>query len=96
MAKGYWIAFYRSISDEAAMKTYAGMATQVLTAAGAKFLARGMAAAAYENGVKHRVVVVEFDSVENAIRTHDSPEYQAAVAVIEGKVDRDLRIVEGA
>ena len=96
MAKGYWIAFYRSISDEAAMKTYAGMATQVLTAAGAKFLARGMAAAAYESGVKHRVVVVEFDSVETAIRTHDSPEYQAALKVFDNGADRDLRIVEGA
>lgn len=95
MAKGYWIAFYRSVSDEAALKTYAGMATQVLTAAGAKFIARGVAAKAYESGVVQRAVVVEFDSVATAIRTYESPDYQAALAVIQGKVDRDLRIVEG-
>ena len=96
MAKAYWIAFYRSVSDEEALKTYAGMATKVLTAAGARFLARGMPAKAYEGGVAQRTVVVEFDSAATAIRTYESPEYQAALAVIEGKVDRDLRIVEGS
>jgi uncharacterized protein (DUF1330 family) len=96
MAKGYWIAFYRSVSDEEALGKYAGMATAVLTAAGARFLARGVAKKAYEAGVVQRTVVVEFDSAEAAIRTYESPEYQAALAVIKGKVDRDLRIVEGA
>ena len=96
MAKGYWIAFYRSVSDEAALKTYAGMATQILTANGGKFLARGVAAKAYEGGVAQRTVLVEFDSVATAVRVYESPEYQAAVAVIKGKVDRDLRILEGA
>lgn len=95
MAKGYWIAFYRSVSDEEALKKYAGMATPVLAAAGGRFLARGVARKAYEAGVAQRTVVVEFDSAETAIRTYESAEYQAALAVIEGKVDRDLRIVEG-
>ena len=96
MAKGYWIAFYRSVSDEEALKTYAGQATSILTAAGGRFLARGMAAKAYEGGVMHRSVVVEFDSVETAIATYEGAAYQAALAGIKGKVDRDLRIVPGA
>lgn len=95
MAKGYWIAFYRSVSDEAALVKYAGMATPVLTAAGGRFLARGVAAKAYEGGVAQRSVVVEFPSVEAAIATYESSAYQAALAVINGKVDRDLRIVPG-
>jgi uncharacterized protein (DUF1330 family) len=95
MAKGYWIAFYRSVSDDEALKKYAAMATPVLTAAGARFLARGVAKKAYEAGVLQRTVLVEFDSADTAIRTYESPEYQAALAVIDGKVDRDMRIVEG-
>ena len=95
MAKGYWIAFYRSVSDEEALKKYAAMATPVLAAGGGRFLARGVAAKAYEAGVAQRSVLVEFPSVQDAIRTYESPEYQAALEVIRGKVDRDLRIVEG-
>ena len=95
MAKGYWIAFYRSVSDEEALKTYAGKATELFKAAGAKVIARGMAAKAYENGVAQRTVVVEFESVAAAIRMYESPEYQAAAAPIKGKVDREMRIVEG-
>ena len=40
--------------------------------------------------------VRRFESVEAAIRTYESAEYRKAAAVIEGKVERDLRIVEGA
>jgi uncharacterized protein (DUF1330 family) len=40
-------------------------------------------------------VLIEFDSVEQAVAAHDSPEYQAALAVLGDGVDRELRIVEG-
>ena len=58
-------------------------------------MARGMAARAYEAGVKQRTVLVEFESLEKAIACHDSPSYQAALKALEGGVTRDLRIVEG-
>jgi uncharacterized protein (DUF1330 family) len=41
-------------------------------------------------------VVIEFESVEKAIATHDSPGYQAALKALGNGADRDLRIVEGA
>jgi uncharacterized protein (DUF1330 family) len=63
--------------------------------AGGRFLARGIAAKAYEHGVKERTVVVEFESLDQAIAAHDSPEYQAALAVLGNGAERDLRIVEG-
>ena len=44
-----------------------------LAAAGGKFLARGVAAQAYEAGIKERIVVIEFPSVAAAIAAHDSP-----------------------
>jgi len=43
-----------------------------------------------------RVVVIEFDSVEQAKATHDSPAYQEALRALGGGAKRDIRIVEGA
>jgi uncharacterized protein (DUF1330 family) len=95
MAKGYWIATYFSISNPDALAEYAKLAGPALAAAGGKFLARGTAAKAYEKGLKQRVVLVEFDSVEKAAAAHDGAGYQAALKVLGNAVERDLRIVEG-
>ena len=72
MAKGYWIAFYRSVSNPDAMAAYAKLAGPAIAAAGGRFLARGDAAKAYEAGIAQRVVVIEFDSVEKAVAAHES------------------------
>ncbi|HTW22331.1 MAG TPA: DUF1330 domain-containing protein [Candidatus Baltobacteraceae bacterium] len=95
MAKGYWISVYRSVSNPEALAEYGRLAGPALTKAGGRLLVRGEAAAAYEGGIKQRVVVLEFDSVEQAIAAHDSEAYQAALKALHGAVDRDLRIVEG-
>ena len=95
MAKGYWIATYFSISNPAALAEYAKLAGPAIAAAGGRFLARGAAAKAYEKGLKERVVLIEFDSVDKAAAAHDSPAYQAALKVLGNGADRDLRIVEG-
>jgi len=95
MAKAYWVATYRSISDADALAAYAKLAGPAIAAAGGRFLARGTAAKAYEAGVLQRVVIVEFDSVDKAAAAHDSEGYQAALKVLGKAADRDLRIVEG-
>jgi uncharacterized protein (DUF1330 family) len=95
MAKGYWVSVYRSVSNPEALKEYGRIAGPALMQAGARLLVRGEAAIAYESGVRDRVVVIEFESVEKAIAAHDSDAYQAALKVIAGAVDRDVRIVEG-
>ena len=95
MAKAYWVATYRSISDPDALAGYAKLAGPAIQAAGGRFLARGTAAKAYEAGVIQRVVIVEFDSVAQATAAHDSPGYQEALEVLGKGADRDLRIVEG-
>ena len=94
MAKAYWVATYRSISDPDALAGYAKLAGPAIQAAGGRFLARGTAAKAYEAGLLQRVVIIEFDSVEKAA-AHDSPGYQEALKVLGKGADRDLRIVEG-
>jgi len=95
MAKAYWIATYFSISNADALAAYAKLAGPAISAAGGRFLARGTAAKAYEKGRQERVVLIEFDSVEQAAAAHDSTGYQAALKVLGNAVDRDLRIVEG-
>jgi uncharacterized protein (DUF1330 family) len=94
--KGYWIACYREITDPAKFAAYAKLAGPAIEAADGRFLARGMAARAYEAGRLERTVLIEFESVEKAIAVHDSPAYQAALAALSGGAVRDLRIVSGA
>ena len=95
MAKGYWIVFYRSVSNPEALAKYAQPATAAIQAAGGRFVARGSAVKAYEAGVKDRSVVIEFDSPEKAIAAYESPAYQAALKFLAGAVERDVRILEG-
>ncbi len=95
MAKAYWIAAYRSVRDDQALAAYAKLAGPALQAAGGRFLARGMPARVYESGLDQRTVVIEFDSVAQAIAAHDSPGYQQALRVLGNAVERDFRIIEG-
>lgn len=95
MPKAYWVNTYREIHDDEKLAAYAKIAGPAVTAAGGKFLIRGVAAKAYEAGIAERTTVVEFPSLEVAIATHDSPEYQKALQALEGGVTRDMRIVEG-
>ena len=95
MAKAYWIAAYRSVSNPDALAAYAKLSGPAITAAGGRILARGLPAQIYEAGLQQRTVVIEFDSVEQARAAHDSPAYQAALVVLAGAAERDLRILEG-
>ena len=95
MAKAYWVSTYRAIHDADKLAAYAKLAGPAITAGGGRFLARGLPTKAYECGLPQRVVLIEFDSIEQAIALHDSPEYQAALAALGDGAERDLRLVEG-
>jgi uncharacterized protein (DUF1330 family) len=95
MPKAYWISAYRSIHDPAALAAYAKLAGPALQKAGGRFLARGTPAQVYETGLSQRTVLLEFESVAQAIAAHDSADYQEALRVLGKAVDRDLRIIEG-
>jgi len=96
MPKAYWISTYRSISDPTALAQYAKLAGPALQGAGGRFIARGMPAIVYEAGVAQRTVLIEFDSVDQAIAAHDSPAYQEALAALGTGAERDIRIVPAA
>jgi uncharacterized protein (DUF1330 family) len=96
MAKAYWVATYRSISNPDALAEYAKLAGPSIAAGGGKFLVRGTPAKTYEAGLAQRTVVIEFDSVAAAIAAHDSAGYQAALKALGNGAERDIRILEGA
>jgi uncharacterized protein (DUF1330 family) len=95
VAKAYWVVCYRSISDPKAREEYTKLAVPAVLASGGRFLARASPAKVYEGGIDQRTVLIEFDSLAQAIAAHDSPGYQAALALLGNTAERDLRIVEG-
>ncbi len=95
MPKAYWISAYRAVNNPEKMAAYAKLAGPALTGCGGRFLARGDPAKVYELGLKQRTVLLEFDSVEQAVAAHDSPGYQAALVALGDGAEREIRIVEG-
>jgi uncharacterized protein (DUF1330 family) len=95
MPKGYWVTIYRSISDPAKLARYAEMAPKATAPFGGTYIARATAANAYEAGLKDRVVISVFPSVEKATECYNSPGYQEALKALGDGAVRDLRIVAG-
>jgi uncharacterized protein (DUF1330 family) len=95
VAKGYWITLYRSVSNADALTEYARLAGPAIEAAGGRFLVRGVPTKTFENGINDRTVIIEFESVQKAIATYQSPAYQVALKALGNAADRDMRFVEG-
>lgn len=95
MPKAYWVSAYRSVTNTDKLAAYAKLAGPAITAAGGRFLARGEPAKVYEAGLMQRTVLIEFDSVAQAVAAHDSPGYKAALDALGDGAEREIRIVEG-
>jgi len=95
MPKAYWVVSYRSISDPQKLAAYAKLAPAATAPFGARYLARGTAVAAFEAGVKDRIVITEFPSAQQAIAAYESPAYRTALQALGNGAERDVRIVEG-
>ena len=96
MAKAYWINTFRSVSDAERLERYIKLAGPAMRAAGGRFLARGLPAAAFESGAIERTTLIEFDSVAQALAAYNSAGYQDALAALGDAAVRDLRIIEAA
>jgi uncharacterized protein (DUF1330 family) len=95
MPKAYWISCYRQVNDPAKLTAYAKLAGPAIEGGGGRFLARSTAAKAYEDGRMERTVIIEFDSLEQAVAVHDSAAYKAALVALDAGAVRDMRIVPG-
>ncbi|MCP2342228.1 DUF1330 domain-containing protein [Actinomadura rupiterrae] len=96
MPKGYWVSVYRTISDPEKLAAYNELARVAVAAGGGRTFVRGGRTEAYDAGIAERVVLIEFDTFEQAVATRESPAYQKALAALADGVERDFRIVEGA
>jgi uncharacterized protein (DUF1330 family) len=94
--KAYWVTTYRAVKDSEKLTGYAKLAGPALTAAGGRFIARGEPSTVYALGLMQRTVLLEFETVHQAVAAHDSPAYQAALAALDDGADRDIRIIAGA
>ena len=84
------------VFDTNAYGEYGKDAPAVIAKFGGEFLTRGGAAEILEgNWQPHRIVVVKFDSVDNAKAMYNSAEYQAARKKREGAADFNMIVVEG-
>ncbi len=76
----YWLARCK-INDPVEYKKYTDRVPGIISAYGGKVLARGGNYQVMEGTDRfHRFVVIEFPSLEQAVKCHRSPEYQAAAA----------------
>ncbi len=95
MPKAYIMVMYRSSPEATTFTQYGELAIPAVHAAGGKILARGMPAKTYEAGMNERVTLIEFDSLDQAIKARESAAYLAAFAKL-GDVVRDVRVIEGS
>ena len=94
MKKILQIVFYKAINDEEKLLKYAELAGPAVIKSGGKFLARGLPIAVKEDGKKTRTVVIEWNSIEDAEKGYNSPEYQEAIKSLDGSAIREFRYIE--
>lgn len=94
MAKAYWIATYKSILDPEKHAEYAKIAAPAIEAAGGRFLARSGQITHLEPSPARRIVLIEFPDRAAALTAYNSDDYQRALSVVRGAVDREIQIVE--
>jgi uncharacterized protein (DUF1330 family) len=94
--KGYVIANI-DVRDSEGYAEYKRLSPQVLREFGARYLVLGGRNRVPEgNWEPHRLVVIEFDSYEQALAWYDSPQYQPALEVRKRTATTQLILVEGS
>ena len=78
MAKGYWIA-HITVQDDAEYEAYKAANAKAFGKYGGRFLVRGGPFECVSGAARERHVVIEFDSYEQALACHHSPEYAEAI-----------------
>lgn len=95
MAKVYFISVYRQVKDPDKLAAYSKLAGPAIEAAGGRFLARGVAAHAYEAGQLERTVIIEFDSIAQVSAMYEGAAYRRALAALGDGAVRDIRVITG-
>jgi uncharacterized protein (DUF1330 family) len=95
MSKAYIIA-QASVANPEQYEGYKTLAGAAVAKYGGKYIVRGGATHLLEGDwAPPRLVILEFESVEQAKRFYDSPEYRAARAQRQGAAQMNMLVVEG-
>ena len=94
MSKAYLIARIR-VHDKEGFETFKQMSTPLISEYGGRLLARNPEVETLEGNQKGLVVLLEFDSMDEARQFYFSDGYTAAKLVREKASETDLILVEG-
>ena len=93
--KAYWISLYLKVDNQENLKKYAETVTPIIKGFGGVPLVRGGKHQTFDGDDFIRTVVWEFPNYEQALKCHDSKEYQAGWALAKDTTERNLQIIEG-
>ena len=93
--KAYWIAVYQDIKNLEIIKKYGEKATPAIKKYNGIILVRGGKTKTIEGKHSPRTVLIEFPTIEEAIKCYNSNEYQEAMKIGKGEFNRHIQIVEG-
>jgi len=93
--KAYWIATYKDMKNPEKIKRYAEKASPVIKKYNGIILARGGKVETIEGNPSPRTVLIQFSTMDNALKCYNSPEYQEAMKIGNGEFNRHIQIVEG-
>mgnify|MGYP006363831361 FL=1 len=95
MTRAYVIA-QAAVTNPEQYEGYKALAGAAVAKYGGKYIVRGGATHLLEGDwAASRLVILEFESVEQAQRFYDSPEYQAARQQRQGAAQMNMLVVEG-
>ena len=95
MTRAYVIA-QATVTNPEQYEGYKALAGAAVAKYGGKYIVRGGATHLLEGDwAPPRLVILEFDSVEQAKRFYDSPEYRAARQQRQGAAQMNMLVVEG-
>ena len=84
------------VTDQAGYDEYRALAPQTVAAYGGKYLVRGGPFEILEGNWKpKRLVVIEFESIEQAKRWYKSPEYSVALPMRQKTTISNMVFIEG-
>jgi uncharacterized protein (DUF1330 family) len=93
--KAYWIATYKDMKNPENIKRYAEKASPIIKKYNGIILARGGRVKTIEGNPSPRTVLIQFSTMDNALKCYNSPEYQEAMKIGNGEFNRHIQIVEG-
>ena len=93
--KAYWIATYKDLKNPENIKKYAEKASPIIKKYNGIILARGGRVKTIEGNPSPRTVLIQFSTMDNALKCYNSPEYQEAMKIGNGEFNRHIQIIEG-